>query len=81
MEAWPNPTHGSVNFRYSLPSNQSVKLRITDLTGKVVERQVLSASEGWNQLEIDLATEAPGVYFATLRTEVGLVTVKKLLKE
>ena len=81
MEAWPNPTRGAVNFRYSLPSDQSVKLRVTDIAGNVIDLQQLSATEGWNQLEINLADAAAGVYFATLRTEIGMVTVKKLLKE
>ncbi len=68
---YPNPTNGSINLKF--PENrglQASSYKITNLLGQVIEEKDISGT-GKNELNINTANYANGVYQITLVTDKG----------
>ena len=67
---FPNPASSEVNLCFDLPEAATVRIRMLDLTGRVVaevsEHQVYST--GTHTLAIPTAALAQGAYLVELRT-------------
>ncbi|MBL0073122.1 MAG: T9SS type A sorting domain-containing protein [Bacteroidetes bacterium] len=46
-------------------------LMMTDLTGRVMLQQAIAATEGRNELKLDVSNYAKGVYLLTVQSEAG----------
>ncbi len=67
MEIYPNPTSEFAIVSYNASKFESVKLSITDLTGKVIFSESYRAKLGENQFKIDHLTSLPsGNYYVTM---------------
>jgi len=55
MQLAPNPTTAQAFLGLDLPSDQRVKVEITDLTGKVLSSEHHTGSRGFNRFAIDLS--------------------------
>jgi hypothetical protein len=67
MEIYPNPTSEFAIVSYNASKFESVKLSITDLTGKVIFSESYKAKIGENQFKIDHLTSLPsGNYYVTI---------------
>ena len=73
---YPNPTTGSVKVQFDLNSEESVSIQLKDMTGRVVEQQSASGSQGFNQLDMELSDLPMGVYVIQLFTgdQTSIVT-------
>lgn len=65
---FPNPSSDELNVQFGVSANQTVELFITDITGKVIQSQVVYATTGTNLVLIDATTMANGLYFVNLAT-------------
>ncbi|MBK0401883.1 T9SS type A sorting domain-containing protein [Adhaeribacter sp. BT258] len=74
VAVFPNPSTGI--FNVTLPENQTYKLLVTDLTGKVIQRQTVNNSK----VQLDIHTAAKGIYLLRISGENGLA-VRKLVVE
>ncbi len=63
---YPNPNNGSFNLGYSLEND--AKLRIFDLTGKIVKESILLKTENRKKI---LVSQRTGVYLYTITNAVG----------
>jgi hypothetical protein len=75
---YPNPFNPMTNIRYSLPSQQHVKLEVYDVIGrrvKVLTNNVQQA--GWHVVQFDAGSLASGVYLYRLTTDNN-VKVRKM---
>ena len=79
---WPNPTPGSTTIRYAVPGNQTARLDVYDVAGRLVRRLRQDAGGGgmletvWDARD-DLGSRvASGMYFLRLQTESRMVTGK-----
>ena len=68
FDLYPNPTTGSVKVQFDLNSEASVSIQLRDMSGRLVERQSASGSQGFNQLEMELSDLPMGVYVLQLFT-------------
>jgi hypothetical protein len=71
-EPFPNPTHGELTLRFSLPVRGQARLELFDVTGRLVRTafdQVLDA--GTYEDNALLTGQKPGVYFYRLTTRQG----------
>lgn len=71
-DPYPNPSHGELTLRFSLPKMGPVKIEMFDVTGRrvrVVLDQVLDAGE-YRDTSI-LSGVGPGVYFYRLSSPLG----------
>ncbi len=76
----PNPSHGSVTLRFSLPTAQRASLRVYDVRGRLVRTvadgvRVAGAHVAtWDGRDGRGAPSAPGIYFYRLETPEGART-------
>ena len=75
LAIFPNPSKGT--FKVSLPKDQTYQLEVTDLTGKVISKQVIRNS---NTAQLNLQEQAKGVYLLKITSE-GNSAVQKLIVE
>lgn len=80
LSIYPNPTPGNVTISFNSGKSENVLMNVTDLAGRSVLTQQISATEGMNTHETDLSSLAKGVYLielsATSIHEVMRVTVE-----
>ena len=70
---YPNPSHGDLTVRFTLPVAAQVKLEVYDVTGRLV-RQIANQDmpAGVYQNVTDLRAAEPGIYFYRLTTPQGV---------
>lgn len=73
---YPNPTTGSIKVQFELNAEASISAQVKDMTGRVVEQQSASGSQGFNQLDMELSDLPMGVYVIQLFTgnQTSIVT-------
>ena len=77
-ELVPNPAQNKVNIYVSTQTDQTVKLKLTDLLGQEVVNKDWLIKNGTNGVEIDLRDVASGTYSVTIISG-NAYTSKKLL--
>jgi hypothetical protein len=77
FNVYPNPTAGDATVDFEMSEDQSVALRVFDLTGRMVLSQNLKGLEGSNQLRLEMATMPSGVYVVEI--QAGNVREQKRL--
>lgn len=78
MDVFPNPATFKAIVSFELNSEFSVKVFITDVTGKVVYTNDLGKVNGSNKLEINTGTLANGIYTINIETN-GYISTQKLV--
>ena len=79
---WPNPAAGSTTIRYSIPGNQTARLDVYDVAGRLVRRLRQDAGGAgaleavWDMRDDRGSRVASGTYFLRLQTESRVVTGK-----
>jgi PKD repeat protein len=73
FKIYPNPTNGIFNLQISQTEN--IEIKICDVYGKNIYQNNNAAST----IQIDLSSQASGVYFISIQTKGGVVTKKILV--
>jgi hypothetical protein len=83
MQVFPNPNNGVFGLKFNLLKAEQVTLSITDLNGKIIDREVLkNLPLGENIVTRQLKNIALGsTYFVTLETVSETATVKTIVQE
>jgi hypothetical protein len=68
---FPNPTHSILNAIIESPKNQSIRMTISDLSGKVLDQRSLQVGIGSNTVDIDAGKLAAGNYIIKMICETG----------
>ncbi len=68
LKIYPNPAQSMVNVSFNLQNDESVKLNVTDLQGKVVYETSLHLSTGQYNKTLDVSHLDNGLYFMTIET-------------
>lgn len=80
-KVYPNPTNGPATLVFSLNRPEALTLKITDLLGRVIGKEVLQAAAGINTHTLAGVTTLPaGVYILTLSGN-GQNAAYKIVKE
>jgi hypothetical protein len=75
MKLYPNPAMNEIAI--SLPGNQAATATVTDVTGRVLLKSILTGEKN----HMDIRTLQPGVYFVTLQSADGKMYNSKLVKK
>ena len=77
----PNPVTGKIMYlQINSASTGKFVIQISDMSGRKVYNTVFSAASGLNNLSMNLpARIAPGLYMASLKSEVGKIMTEKIL--
>lgn len=67
LQNYPNPFSETTQFRYYIPSDSRVSLRISDVCGKIWEERIESVQyAGWHSLVWNAGNLPAGIYCCTL---------------
>ena len=80
LEVYPNPSEGELNVHFSIPSDENVSLQIQDVTGKLIQAQVVKAKTGSNLVLLDTSTLTSGVYFVNIQLNNIQKTIQFVVK-
>ncbi len=78
--AYPNPVTAQLNIRFNTPQEGTAVAQITDMTGRIVSRQQLAATEGSNDTIVQVAELQAGVYFIAIATEQSISAPVRFVK-
>ncbi|MEO8590998.1 MAG: T9SS type A sorting domain-containing protein [Flavobacteriales bacterium] len=75
LQVVPNPTNGGIQIRIDASSGfgGTASLDLADATGRPVVKQQAKITEGWNAVDMDLSSLAPGTYVLCLTQADGTV--------
>lgn len=73
LNAYPNPTYGNLNVRFSGEAVPTV-LMITDINGKIVHQENLRNFDGHYSRELDISSGTPGTLLVTVRQGESVIT-------
>ncbi len=73
INVFPNPNNGNFNLTIKLPYYQDVEYRIVDAIGKYIDGNRLQNILNSN-LPLDLSQNSKGIYYLTIKTELGEIT-------
>jgi hypothetical protein len=80
LKVYPNPAQESIKVAYSERGNADVEIRITDITGKVLQNISVQKRSFTVEQEIDLKALASGIYFLQISNGEGQI-VRPFVKE
>ncbi|OFY96843.1 MAG: hypothetical protein A3K10_08685 [Bacteroidetes bacterium RIFCSPLOWO2_12_FULL_31_6] len=78
LNNYPNPFNESTVIEATIPENTSGEIIITDVTGKQVQRVVLSTSK--NKVELQGNELGYGIFFYSLYINGEYIQTKKLIR-
>lgn len=81
MNLYPNPANENVTLNFVSTEGGNYQLSISDINGKLVFSQNLTAKIGNNEQQISLTGMNAGIYLVTLTNENGNALHMKLVKE
>jgi len=64
--AYPNPTKNSVTINYNASKNGQYIFQVTDVSGRILLRKEIIATQGLNHTTIDVSRFAKGSYFINI---------------
>lgn len=76
----PNPTNETSTILFESTKNENVSLTLTDVSGRIILTQNLSATEGVNTLNVNMSVLNNGLYIMSLRNSEQ-VLIQKLIKQ
>ncbi len=74
VNVYPNPTKGMTNVDFELAQSETVIVTLTDITGKVISYETISAERGANNHQVEMANLSDGIYFISMETSLGKTT-------
>ena len=80
MQNYPNPFNSQTTFRFNVPHESPVSLKLYDITGRLTATLFEGVqSAGLHTVSFDAAGIATGIYFAKLETQGRIADTKKIL--
>jgi hypothetical protein len=80
ISVYPNPTDGLINIKFTTNELQSVRIEILSLTGETVFTENLGTCQGTIEKQVDLSSNAKGIYILRLTSDLGITNEKVVLK-
>lgn len=68
VHVYPNPASSSISFDYYQESTENVEVRILDLTGRELKKEVIHSERGFNSGSTTINDLAAGVYYLEIRS-------------
>lgn len=81
VQIYPNPTDGIVNANIQSKISQKVKIRIMDISGKLLIERYTSVSKGGNTLKLNLSDYPASSYIISFTDEDGKEHNVKVVKQ
>lgn len=80
LSLYPNPADNEINVSFGLEAAQDVVLEVTDLTGKLVQSNLIKANTGNNLVMLNTSDFAQGVYMLNITAGSKRSTLRFMVK-
>lgn len=80
MKVYPNPAQDVLSIQFNLEEQLSFDVEMITITGKTVYSERVNDASGSYYNAIDLSNMAKGVYFLNIRSEMGSVNKKVVVR-
>ena len=81
FSVYPNPAKDRITVSCKALTEERLTIRITDIAGKQLQQQYLSAAAGYNSAVLDISRLAPGVYHISIYGNRSGVFTSKIIKQ
>lgn len=81
LTGYSNPVKDKALLQFSASGDITARLRVTDISGKSLQQQVLHLPAGTSVQTVDLGSYATGIYFVRLEADNEKPVLVKLIKE
>jgi len=68
VELFPNPNDGELQLNFAINRSQIVIISVVTITGQVLQKNVINASNGENIVHLSCSDFSDGIYFIELKT-------------
>ncbi len=79
LAVYPNPAKDVLNVNFKIEKNQSIEMRLVNITGEAVYTRILSNVTGEINSSIDVSVLAKGIYILNLTSSEGTVNKKVVI--
>ena len=79
LSLFPNPASGQVNLQFKANKGQPVTIMLTDMTGKIINKQHNVLMNGLQQIDLPLTNIAAGNYVVSVQNNEGIVATRVLV--
>jgi hypothetical protein len=80
LSIYPNPSRDVFNITFKVEQKQNLKVRFVNLIGEQLITEDLKQFVGEYTKQIDLTTNAKGIYFLEIETDDGVINKKLILQ-
>ena len=80
ISLYPNPTDGELNVSFSASKNNDMQFQVLDITGKIIQNNVVNAVQGSNLVLLDTQIFAAGSYFLKIMSDDHFKTLPFVIK-
>ena len=80
LSVYPNPAEHELSVKFSLGAAQNALVQLQDISGKIVQRNVIHANEGSNIVLMNTEAFASGMYFLNLSVAGQQKTIQVVIK-
>ena len=80
ISLYPNPTDGELNVSFSASKNKDMQFQVLDITGKIIQNNVVNAVQGSNLVLLDTQIFAAGSYFLKIISDDHFKTLPFVIK-
>jgi hypothetical protein len=79
-QVYPNPTQGQLHINFNSNTNESIRVDVRDMTGRMVQSNQFEALIGQNTLDINLASVVNGLYIVQIYQGATLTFMNRVQK-
>ena len=80
LSLYPNPTDGELNVSFSASKNKDMQFQVLDITGKIIQNNLVNAVQGSNLVLLDTQIFAAGSYFLKIISDDHFKTLPFVIK-
>ncbi|HOY06452.1 MAG TPA: T9SS type A sorting domain-containing protein [Saprospiraceae bacterium] len=80
-KVYPSPTTDRLHINFTVPGESELQIHVTDITGKIVLEQQISASKGRQSTFLSLQSLPAGVYLLSMNDGSTAITPVRIVKQ
>ncbi len=80
VSIYPNPTDNELNISFDAKDNTNFDVSFTDISGRVIMRDMYSVTQGVNKISLNLVGISQGIYFLNISEDDSSLRYKIIVK-
>ncbi len=80
MNLFPNPASGTLHYEINVKENTNYTMEVVDITGKILLSEKPKVGLGNNNLEVNVSSLSPGIYFLKMLNNNGRYSIARFIK-